>query len=299
MVMLTNILITGATGNIGSALTQYLSAQNIPFVAMVRRAQEINGLDKLPGASIKVGDFNDSSSLTAALKGIDTAFLLTPSSELAEAQQKRFVDVSQAAGVKHIVKLSQWAASVNSPVRFLRYHAAVEQHIQKSGMSYTFLRPNLFMQGLLGLKDYIANKGVFFASVGNAQISAVDVRDIAEVAAAALTDSSHQNKTYELSGPEALTHFDMASKLSAALGRTIHFTDTAEVVMHDALLKAGFPLWQADGLLEDYAHYRNLEAVTVTSDVQKVTGHAARNFDQFARDYAPAFGGSRVNATGR
>src|SRR5262245_32966764 len=93
---------------------------------------------------------------------------LTNSSEQAEAQQHAFVDVAKRAGVKHIVKLSQWAADPDSPVRFLRYHAAVEQHIQESGMAYTFLRPNLFMHGLLAFRDTIIAQGKFFAAAGDA-----------------------------------------------------------------------------------------------------------------------------------
>ncbi len=283
------ILITGATGTIGSELSKLLSARGFSFRVMVRNREQVNGLDKLPSAEIIEGDFNNADSLATALQGIDKAFLLTNSSQLAESQQKRFVDAAKAAGVKHIVKLSQWAASASSPVRFLRYHAAVEQHIKESGIPYTFLRPNLFMQGLIALKEYIADKGIFFAAVGDAPISAVDIRDIAEVAAVALTGEGHENKTYNLTGPEAITHYQMADFLSAALHKTVHFVDTSDEVMHGALLKAAFPLWQADGLIEDYAHYRNHEAAIVTQDVQQITGHPARSFEQFAKDYAAIF----------
>ncbi|WP_315823826.1 hypothetical protein [Paraflavitalea speifideaquila] len=145
------------------------------------------------------------------------------------------------------------------------------------------------MQGLLGLKEYIATKSIFFAAVGDATISAVDIRDIAEVAAAALTGNGHENKIYNLTGPAAISHFQMADYLSAALHKTIHFVDTSDEVMHSSLLKAAFPRWQADGLIEDYAHYRNNEASLVTQDVQQVTGHAPRSFEQFALDYASLF----------
>jgi uncharacterized protein YbjT (DUF2867 family) len=119
--------------------------------------------------------------------GVDRAFLLTNSSEQAEDQQSAFVAVAQSAGVKHIVKLSQWAADKDSPVRFLRYHAAVERIIKESGLAFTFLRPNLFMQGLLAFRETIVGQGKFFAAAGDTKISAVDVRDIAAVATAALT----------------------------------------------------------------------------------------------------------------
>jgi uncharacterized protein YbjT (DUF2867 family) len=213
------ILITGATGNIGRELTKQLSALQVSFRAMVRSSKGAEKVAPLEGADVVIGDFSNPKSVADALEGADRAFLLTNSSEQAEAQQVAFVDVAQRAGVKHIVKLSQWAADPDSPVRFLRYHAAVEQRIRDSGIDHTFLRPNLFMQALLAFRETIVEHGKFFAAAGEAKISAVDVRDIAAVAAAALTKEGHAGKTYDLTGPKALTHGEMAEKLSKAVGR--------------------------------------------------------------------------------
>jgi len=283
------ILITGATGSIGRELTKRLSIQKIPFRAMVRASKGAETLAALEGAEVVIGDFNDAQSIAHALEGVDRAFLLTNSSQQAEVQQRTFVDVANRAGVKHLVKLSQWAADLNSPVRFLRYHAAVEQKILESGVAYTFLRPNLFMQGLLGFRETIVGQGKFFAAAGDSKISAVDVRDIAAVAAAALTGDGHDGSIYDLTGPEALTHAEMAEKLSKALGRPIHFVDVSPEALREALLRIGFPQWQADGLIEDYAHYRRGEASAVATGVQDATGTPPHSFDDFARDYAAAF----------
>ena len=155
------IRITGATGSIGRELTKQLSAQKVPFRAMVRSTKARTEGAATEGEDRVIGDFNNSKSIADALEGVDRAFLLTNSSELAEDQQCAFVDVASRVGVKHIVKLSQWAADPASPVRFLRYRAAVEQKIRESGVGYTFLRPNLFMQGLLGFRETIAAQGRF------------------------------------------------------------------------------------------------------------------------------------------
>jgi uncharacterized protein YbjT (DUF2867 family) len=283
------LLITGATGSVGQEVTKLLAERGIPFRAMVRSIQNAERLAALPGAELIEGDFNDPVSLAKALAGVERAFLLTNSSEHAEAQQLAFVAEAKRAGVSHIVKLSQFAAVADSPVRFLRYHAVVEQAIQESDMTYTFLRPNLFMQGLLGFRQSIAEQGKFFAAIGDAKVSVIDIRDIAAVAFATLTAKGHENKTYTLTGPEALTHAEMAEKLSTALSRHITFVDVPAEAMHDALLGAGFPIWQAEGLLEDYAHYSRNEASAITTDVQDVTGKPARNFMDFVRDFAPAF----------
>lgn len=256
---------------------------------MVRSIAKAGDLAKLPGATLVQGDFDDVDSIANALMGIDRAFLLTNSSELAEEQQLRFVEVAKQAGVLHIVKLSQWAADASSPIRFLRYHAVVEERIRQSGIHFTFLRPNLFMQGLLGFRDTIAHQGKFFGTVGEAKISMVDIRDIAAVAAAALMRPGHENKIYDLTGPEALSHYELAEKLSAALGTQISFVDLDPGALERMLLDVGFPNWQAQGLVEDYAHYKRGEASKVASGIIDVTAMQPRSFEAFAKDYAGLF----------
>src|SRR5690348_12752784 len=287
------ILVTGATGNTGRPLVETLVRLGAPVRAMVR---DQASQKKLPtGIQIAVADFDDPASLAAALDGAGQAYLVTPSSEQAETQQKRFADLAAEAGVRHLVVLSQLAAAEDSPVRFLRYHAAVERHVRDLGIGYTFLRPNLFFQGLLALAKPIAAEGRFFAPIGDAPVSAVDVRDIADVAAtvltgAALTQAGNEGATYTLTGPAAVTHAEMATALGAALGREITFTDVPPEAFAESL-HGVLPPWQVEGLLEDYAHYRRGEAAAVSPAVMEVTGRAPRDVAQFARDYAAAFSG--------
>lgn len=283
------ILITGATGSNGTELIKLLASRGVPVRAMVHSGDGAKQIAALPGVEVVTGDFDDPATLERALGGIEKAFLLTNSTERAETQQRAFVDAARHTGLRHIVKLSQFAADESSPVRFLRYHAAVERAIVESGMAYTFLRPNLYMQGLLGFSKLIRSEGKFFAAADDARVSVVDVRDNAAVAAAALTEPGHEGRTYTLTGPEAMTHAAMAASISDAAGRPVTFADVPPEAMRDALLGMGMPPWQADGLIEDYAHYRRGEAATITSGVQDATGKPPRTFAAFARDYAAAF----------
>jgi uncharacterized protein YbjT (DUF2867 family) len=282
------ILITGASGNNGTEIIKRLSASGIAIRGMVRTRQLREG-KTLPNVEFVTGDFDDPETLHRVLEGVDRAFLTTSSSERVETQQLSFVEAARAAGVRHLVYLSQLHAAKNSPVRFLRYHGVVEEAISSSGMAFTHLRPNLYMQGLLGFRSLIASQGRFFAPVSDARVSIVDVRDIAAVAASALTENRHEGKVYEITGPEALTQVEMASQLSEALGKPITFVDVPEAAMRESLKSFGFPDWQADGLIEDYAHYRRGEAAGVSSGVQDLTGVAPRAFKTFAGDYMREF----------
>jgi uncharacterized protein YbjT (DUF2867 family) len=280
------ILITGATGSTGSAIVKTLTAQGVPVRVMVRKPPAASTFPS--EVETVIADFDDQKSLAAALTEVDRAYLVTPSSEHAQEQQLRFADQAAASGIERLVVLSQLNSEPDSPVRFLRYHAVVEQHIRDLGINFTFLRPNLFFQGFLAFAGLIAQSGMFFAPIGHSAVSAIDVRDIAEVAARALTEDGHQGATYTLTGPAAITHDEIAAALSSALDRTITFSD-APPEQFAAALEGILPPWQLEGTLEDYAHYRRDEAAYVTTTVKDITGNPARDIGQFCRDYADSF----------
>jgi len=289
------ILITGATGNVGVELVKKLAGGRQRVRAFVHRRASARSI-ALPGIEIIEGDFAQPAPFTRALAGIDRLFLLMPSSSEVEQQQRNFVDAARRSNVRHIVKLSQFAADENAPGRFQRYHGAVENYIRKSGIPFTFLRPNLFMQGLLNFRSVISSRGSLYAPAGNAKVSVVDVRDIASIAARALTESGHEGKIYDITGPQALTHAEMADQLSWALAKPIKYVDVPPAAMREALLGFGMPAWQTDGLMEDYDHYRRGGAETVTPTVYDLTGSRPIAFFRFAQDYAERFLGKEASA---
>jgi uncharacterized protein YbjT (DUF2867 family) len=213
----------------------------VPTAYKCARSHAIRGkadANRLPHVQFVQGDFEDVDSMRRACSGVDRAFLLTNSTERTEHQQIAFTRAAKQSRVRHLVKLSQLHADTNSPGRFLRYHAAVEASVQSSGLTFTFLRPNLYMQGLLNFRQSIQEKSAFFAPAGDARISAVDVRDLADVAVAALTTSQHDNKIYALTGPDALTFAEMAHKLSTAIGL---YARSGEAIYSANRVKSGDP----------------------------------------------------------
>ncbi|ATY14021.1 NAD(P)-dependent oxidoreductase [Amycolatopsis sp. AA4] len=275
------VLVTGATGTVGSALIPALRARGSTVRAMTRGRP-------LDGVETVVADLRDPASIAAALKGVDAIFLNSPSAPDAAELQIQFANLARDAGVGRLVLLSQYAARADSPVRFLRWHAEVEAHVAKLGLDYTVLRPNLYLQALLNFSATIA-QGFLAAPIGDAAVSVIDTRDISAAAAAVLTTSGHARRTYPLTGPRAVTHAQIADALSAATGRDIAFRD-APADQFAAALTGLLPSWQIGGLVEDYAHYARGEAAEVYPSVADLTGRPARDLTDFARDYAAAFG---------
>lgn len=282
------ILITGATGNIGSALVTQLQAQQVPFRALAHtpasyerlRAQQVDAvlLTEPQGAEVET-----------AFAGVDRVFLLTPSSGDQAEIERGFVDAAQHAGVQHIVKLSVLGADAPD-VSLVQAHREGEHYIRQSGIDYTFLRPNAFMQNV-GTADaaMIKQQSAIFNAAGNGRISFIDSRDIAAVAAAVLTNTGHSGQTYELTGPRALSYSEVAQQLTTLLDRPIRYVPLDDAAFYDALVSAGLPSWYAEGLGDLYRFYRAGNGTIVTDAVERTTGRAARTFATYLADHRALF----------
>jgi uncharacterized protein YbjT (DUF2867 family) len=281
------ILITGAGGTVGSEVIKQLASADIPFRATYfsnakADAARANGIEAV------LIDYNRPDTLRAALQGSDRLFLLGPSAPNQTQLELNAVAAAKAAGVRHIVKLSVLGADEEQFV-IARIHRPVEKAIEASGLAWTFLRPNGFMQNIVTyMGDTIRTEGAFYTASGEAKISHVDVRDLAAVAVRALTEPGHERKTYALTGPEALTYDEIAAVLSKVLGRPIRHVSLSPSDLKSGMLAAGSPEWYADMLLDLERYYREQGASRVTSDIKQVTGFEPRRFEQYARDHSPA-----------
>ena len=277
------ILVTGATGTIGSELVRELVRQDEPVRAGIHvRPLEVEGVE-----TCKI-DFDDPETLPPAVDGIDTLFLL--SQEV--AHEKPMVDAAIEAGVKRVVYISSFNADTDTFI-VGQLHREIELCIQDSGMTWTILRPNYLMQNFVTIMgDEIRNEDAFYDSIGDARISQIDSRDVSHVAARVLTESGHENQAYNLSGPEAITHHQAAEALSEALGRTIQYVELDDQEYRRRLLSQGVPEEFAEYLVDANRRNRNGETEDdmLTDDVQQILGRQPRPFSQFCRDYAPQLG---------
>ncbi|MGH9367391.1 MAG: SDR family oxidoreductase [Thermoanaerobaculia bacterium] len=271
------ILVTGATGTVGQELVKELKAARAPFRVGARSPEKVSTAE-----AVRL-DFDRPETFAPALDGVDKLFLLTSGGTEREGAA---VEAAKKAGVKHLVKLSVWGAEENAFL-FGRAHRQIEQKIEASGIPYTFLRPNSFMQNFTTHHaPTIRSQGAFYPYGHDSRISVIDARDIAAVAARALTGEGHAGKAYKLSGPESLTNGQMAEKLSRAIGKLVRFVDLPDPEYKKALMGAGVPEGYADALADLSRYFATGAGAPVTPDYERVVGRKPATFDQFARDHA-------------
>ena len=283
------IFITGATGKVGQELVEQLAAQNVEFRALAHSPASAQKL-RAQGIETVEGDIAKPDTFAAALQDVDHLFLLTSGGPNQVEVENGVVDAAKQAGVRHIVKLSVFGADPQSPVLLTRPHALVEQHIRNSGLDYTILRPNSFMQNFaVNDAPTIKAQGAIYSSVNEGRISHVDTRDIAAVAVAALTQSGHTGQTYELNGGEALTYAEVAQKLSVHLGKPINYVAVTDEQARAGMIGAGVPEAYADGLINLFQAYRANLAAALSNDIAQVLGRPPRTLDAYFADNIAAF----------
>jgi uncharacterized protein YbjT (DUF2867 family) len=201
--------------------------------------------------------------------------------------EANFIHEVQAAGRKHIVKLSALGGRESM---FPSGHRDSEENIEGSGLPYTFLRPNGFMQNLVNYNaGTIRSQNAFYGCQGNGAVSMVDIRDIAAVAVIVLAATGHEGKSYALTGGESLTNEQVAEKISRVGERKISYVDLPATEFKMGILSSGTPQWPADALIDLHRFYREGKASVVTDDVERLTRRKPITFDRFAQDYAFAF----------
>ena len=282
------ILVTGANGTVGGEVVRQLAAAGAPARGLVRSQEKAAALEGL-GVEAVIGDMADPGSLDAPLDGIAHAFLVSSIPPNQVELQGNFVDACVRAGVEHLVKLSVFGTSAGSPVGFIRWHAETERQIEASGLGLTHLRPNNFFQNVFFSANSIREQGAFYAPLGEARVSSVDVRDIAAVAVETLTKPGYMGRTLEITGPEAIDQTDVAEQLGSARGEPVQYVEVPVEAAIEAMTGAGMPEFLAADLGALYGDQARGGWAEVTGVVEDVTGRPPRAFKDFAQDAADQF----------
>jgi uncharacterized protein YbjT (DUF2867 family) len=279
------ILITGASGNVGREVVKQALAVGLQIRATF---QSPDSAAKAPaGLEGVVMDYAKPETIRPVLRGVEKIFLVGPPVQDLPALEASFIKEVRAAGGKHVVKLSALGGRQSM---FPSGHRDSEANIEASGLPYTFLRPNGFMQNLVTYSaGTIRSQNAFYGCQADGAVSMIDIRDIAAAAVIVLAATGHEGKSYTLTGGEALTNEQVAEKISSIAGCKISYVDLPPAEFKKAILSAGTPEWSAEALVDLQRLYREGKASLVTGDVERLTGRKPITFDQFARDYAFAF----------
>ncbi len=285
------ILVIGATGPTGSEAVRHLVLRGASVRALTRDPAKAEAIPALAGADIVTGDSSRPDSLDGVFAGADKVYLVPPTDQGWVEAQSGLVAAAKRAGVRHIVKLSAIGVGPDQPSMSLSFHWQGEQEIEASGIPYTHIRGNSFFQNTLFEAATIKAENAFYDCVGGARFAKVDARDIGEVVATVLTEDGHEGSVYELTGPEALSYQDLASRLTAALGREIQYIDLSTDERAARLEEAGLPAWMAREFSDIYGRgfYRDGGGAYTTDTIERLLDRSPRRYDDFARDYADAF----------
>lgn len=276
---MTQTLVIGANGTVGTELVRLLQARGQQVLQATSKAPSRPGqvqLDLISGAGV-----------AAAFAQADRAFLLAPPGHVNQHELLNpLIDAAKAAGLKKLVLMSAMGANAdpNVPLR------QAELHLEASGLAWNVIRPNWFMQNFNTFwLSGIQQQGKIFLPVGPAKGSFIDARDIAAVAAELLTGGAFDGRDFDLTGPEALDHDQVAAILSRVAGRAIGFQDIPPEAMLEGLLGTGLPKPYAEFMLLILGYFKAGNAERTTDAVATITGRAPTPFAQYAQDHRAAW----------
>jgi uncharacterized protein YbjT (DUF2867 family) len=282
---MSRVLVTGATGNVGSRLVRRLKEKGRAVRAFARNAA---GKTMPEGVEAAPGDFTDKTSLRQAMEGVDAVYLLSAGDQLS-VHEASAIEAAKAAGVKLMVKHSVAGAQHKAP-GFPSWHRAGEERLEASGIPYVVLRPASFASNALYWAGSIKGQGTVYGALGEAAIPVIDPEDIAEAAATVLTTPGHEGKFYELSGPEALTTAQQVEALGRAIGKDLKYVNVPDDAARQSMLGMGMSPAYVDAMISLIQMLRGIGRLEpYPGDVETLTGHKPRSFGQWAEANAAAF----------
>ena len=280
------ILVTAATGQVGSAALNALVAAGVAVRALVR---DPFGFAAPEGVQVVQGDFDDDASIARALEGVAFMLLAGRDSPDSVSQHRRVLAQVRQAGVRHVVKLSAIGASLRSPVALMREHHEVDEEVRKGPASWTLLKPHLYMQNLLRTANAVGREGRLAAPMGRNRFPLVDTRDVGAAAAVVLRDpAAHAGKEYALTGPVAVSYEEVAKALTAITDRAVTYEAVAPPEFEDRLRAAGMPEWRAYDLAHIASAYGASENI-VSPELATLLGRQPRSLSEFLEDHRDAY----------
>ncbi|MDX6301965.1 MAG: hypothetical protein QOF53_3179 [Nocardioidaceae bacterium] len=265
--------ITGATGHLGGRIARLLAAREVPQRLVVRSPARA---PSLPGATVAQASYGDRGAVRAALEGLDVVLMVSAAeSETRLEEHRTFLDAAADAGVRHLVYVSFFEAAPDATFLLARDHYATEQHIEGIGLTWTYLRDNLYADFLPMMAG---EDGVVRGPAGDGRVSVVGQDDIAAAAVAVLLEpGAHEDRAYDLTGPESLTLAEATAVMTRVLDRPFAFQDETLEEAYASRGSYGAPGWQVDAWVSTYTAIASGELARVSGDVERLTGRPPRS----------------------
>jgi uncharacterized protein YbjT (DUF2867 family) len=280
--MKSHILVTGASGRVGQYLVKSLAMKGIVVRAGIREgeARKFNVSD----VEVIELNFEDLLLIDRSLEGIRTLFLVTPIAREQVEFARRMIDRSLSCGVEHIVTISIMGSELEPGTQITRWHRRIERYLEKSGIAYTILKPNMYMQNFLRFMQ--PSGGFLLLPLNSAKVSYIDARDVAAVAEKTIIDNvNHVNKVYEITGPYSLSLENVAEVITNVTGHHVGYIPLEEETALHVMESLGFPTWIARVLIELYEQQRMGHNEQVTNTLAEILGRKALPFEIFAHDH--------------
>jgi uncharacterized protein YbjT (DUF2867 family) len=279
-IMTKKILVTGATGNIGSLVLPKLLETGVEVHALVRNEEKALKLEEL-GVKTFVGDYGSQEMLVQAAQNVDAVLAITPPGPDAVEQGEAIIQAAFSSGSPHLVRISAIGAAPDAPTENGRLHYESDKLLMNSGLSYTILRPHFFMQNLFMSVDTIKADGNMYWGMGEGSLGMIDVRDIVDCAVEVLVNGGHKNKIYNPTGAASISIYDAAEIISKSIDKTVNYVPVPIEAVGDAIRKAGWGEWGALAMMDYSKAYSEGWGDFVNDDVETITGNKSRSFQQF------------------
>ena len=274
------ILITGATGKTGSATAKSLGEKGERFRALIRNEEKKEGLESL-GGEVVIGSIENTDVVNQSMQGVKTVLVLLPNSESQLALEKQLVDSAKQAGVERIVKMSSIEATPDATSPIPKLHLESEEYIKQSGLAWTMIKPNFYMQNLLASAGTIKDQGKIFLPMGEGKTGMIDTTDVGKVLAKVLSEDGHESMNHEITGPEILSFDEVAEIFSQVLGKQVDYVDVPMDAYKETLGQFLTNQWHLDAVIDLFKGIAEGGIEDKTNTFNELTGETPKSLSQF------------------
>ncbi len=274
------ILITGATGKTGSATAKSLGEKGETFRALIRNEEKKEVLESL-GGEVVIGSIENTEVVNQSMQGVKTVLVLLPNSESQLALEKQLVDSAKQAGVERIVKMSSIEATPDATSPIPKLHLESEEYIKQSGLAWTMIKPNFYMQNLLASAGTIKEQGKIFLPMGDGKTGMIDTTDVGKVLAKVLSEDGHESMNHEITGPEILSFYEVAEIFSQVLGKQVDYVDVPMDAYKETLGQFLTNQWHLDAVIDLFKGIAEGGIEDKTDTFNELMGETPKSLSQF------------------